>query len=573
NALPFTWDKQNPVDLQTEATPEMFANAVAILAKDKNVDGILVLHAPTFFAPGPQTADEVARVARTTQRNILTCFMGRATAIESRNRLAKGGVSTFITPEDCVEAFGLMAEYQRNQSVMRQTPMLYVEQNTPNHIRAKTLVTDALSTGRDFLYHSEVAQLLSLYEFPVVNSRYADTIDEVVLAAASLGGSVAVKALHKDNVYPFFYKKTFHQRWKDLVQDLYALTEVKHSVTKLAYRVGERYGADETMGYCVQTMKRGMQSMQMSLGITRDPVFGPLIIFGAGGAAVDVQADRQVMIPPLNSAQAKALVLRSRISEQLSENSIHFEEDLQTLADALIRLSEMIVDIPHISCLEIHPMLLNKRGVLVIDAAVSIGQPVETAISPYPEDLTEEVILRKSGRRATLRAIRGEDEPKHLAFFNSLSAESIRMRYFYSRGVPSHQELAMWTQIDYDREMAFIVTAPVISANGEDYETLGVVRAVTDADNVSSEFSVVIRDDLQGEGLGRMLMEKIIAYCKRRGTLQIEGSTLPKNKGMQGLAKKLGFTNRYNLEDEVVEMRLMLNEPTADWQKARLRNH
>ena len=144
------------------------------------------------------------------------------------------------------------------------------------------------------------------------------------------------------------------------------------------------------------------------------------------------------------------------------------------------------------------------------------------------------------------------------------------MRYFYSRGVPTHQELATWTQIDYDREMAFIISAPRLEGQG--VETLGVVRAVTDADNIRSEFSIVIRDDLQGEGLGEMLMQKVIDYCRERGTLEIIGSTLPSNKGMQGLAKKLGFRNSFNAEEEVVDMKMMLNDPVEDWQIYRLQH-
>jgi acetyltransferase len=116
--------------------------------------------------------------------------------------------------------------------------------------------------------------------------------------------------------------------------------------------------------------------------------------------------------------------------------------------------------------------------------------------------------------------------------------------------------------------MAFIISVPREEEKG--VETLGVVRAVTDADNVRAEFSVVIRDDLQGEGLGVALMSKIIDYCKSRGTLQIIGSTLPNNKGMQTLAQKLGFENSYNIEEDVVDMKMMLNEPKEDWQRLRL---
>jgi len=433
------------------------------------------------------------------------------------------------------------------------------------------MLEQAVTEGRDYLSHRESSRLLDLYDIPCVNSRYANDIGEVVDAAKHLGGSVAVKALHKDNVYPFCYDETSSQRWKDLALDLYSINEVRHSATKLAYRVSERYRDDETHGYCVQQMKRGFQSMQVNLGVTRDPTFGPVILFGAGGYTTDVLADRQVMLPPLNMALARELVNRSRISKIVRESSYQPEKDIDQICEVLCKISEMVVDLPQLESLEINPLLLNKRGVLAVDMAASISaEPAKLSISPYPEHLTENIQLKRSKRPAIVRAIRGEDEPNHLAFYNTLSPESIRMRYFYSRGVPTHQELAYWTQIDYDREMAFIISAEKEDRSG--YETLGVVRAVTDADNIRSEFSVVIRDELQGEGLGVILMQKIIDYCRSRGTLQIVGSTLPSNRGMQGLAKKLGFQNSYNMEEDVVDMKMTLNEASEDWQIYRLQH-
>lgn len=317
-------------------------------------------------------------------------------------------------------------------------------------------------------------------------------------------------------------------------------------------------------------MKRGFQSLQINVGITRDPTFGPVVVFGAGGHTADVLADRHVMLPPLNMALARELIRQSRVCQIIEENSYRPEQDIKQLSKLLLNLSEMVVDLPNLHCLEINPLLVNKSGLLATDVTVSISsEPSDLSISPYPEHLTEEITLKRSGRKAIMRAIRGEDEPNHLEFYNKLSPESIRLRYFYSRGIPTHQELANWTQIDYDREMAFIISLP--RDDGQGMETLGVVRAVTDADNIRSEFSVVIRDDLQGEGLGVALMSKIIDYCRERGTLQIVGSTLPSNKGMQKLAKKLGFENSFNVEEEVVDMKMMLNDPTEDWQNLRLR--
>ncbi len=566
--LPSIWNRRNPVDLNADATPERFAKAVQLLSTDAQVDAVLVIHAPTHPAPGAETAQAVIEVARATQRNVLTCWMGRATAIGARNQFNTAGIATFSTPEEAVDAFMQMVRYRRNQEVMRQTPAPFLKQNSQNHVQARNLVVQAQEEGRDCLHHAQACELLELYDIPVAHSYYADSVEGVVEVAKHLGGSVAVRALHSENAYPFSYDEKVRQRWRDLALDLYSITEVKHAITKLEYRLRERFSDDQIMGFCVQQMKRGFQSLQINVGITRDPIFGPLLLFGAGGYTVDVLADRQLMLPPLNQALARALVKRSRIYEIICENSYQIERDVEQLCDLLLKLSEMAVDLPQLACLEINPLLLNKRGLLAVDVAVSVGPPVCLAISPYPEHLTESIRLRRSGRQAVLRAIRGEDEPAHLEFYNHLSAESIRMRYFYSRGAPTHHELANWTQIDYDREMAFVLTAPRVDLPGT--ETLAVVRAVTDADNVRGEFSIVIRDDLQGEGVGAVLMQKIIDYCRSRGTLQLYGATLPSNKGMQTLARKLGFKTRFNAEEDVVEMVMMLNEATEEWQMYRL---
>ncbi len=569
--LPVFWDRSNPVDLNADATPQIFAQAVEILCKDPSVDSVLVIHAPTRIAPSLETAEAVAKVARQTRRNVLTSWMGRISAIAARDVFNAAKIPTFITPEKAIEAFMHMVEYRRNQEAMRQTPVaLSLHENRENRNHARGLVAGALSAERDYLTHREVTELLDSYDIPISHTRYADDIDGVVEIARHFGGSVAVKALHKDNRYPFCYDGQSGQRWRDMALDLYSMPEVKHSVTNLAYRVSERFSDDDQNGFCVQQMKRGFQSLQISVGFTRDAVFGPVIFFGLGGYTVDVMADRQLMLPPLNESLARRLVKSSRIYRFLKENSYRFTEDVDHLCELLMRLSQMIVDIPELKALDINPLLVNKRGLLAVDASVSIGEAAQMSISAYPEHLNEHVTLKRSGRDVLIRPIMGEDEPNHLEFFKRLSPESIRLRYFYSRGVPSHFELANWTQIDYDREMAFIATAK--REDGSGYETLGVVRTSTDSDNVRAEFAVVIRDDLQGEGLGVMLMDKMIRYCRDRGTLQIYGSTLSTNLGMQTLARKQGFANSYNAEEEVVEMKMMLNDPTEDWQFHRLQH-
>ncbi|MEH6652081.1 MAG: bifunctional acetate--CoA ligase family protein/GNAT family N-acetyltransferase [Motiliproteus sp.] len=558
-----------PVDLNADATPQRYADAVTILSKDPNVDAVLVVHAPTQMAPSAETATAVIVAAKKTRRNVLTSWMGRDTAIAARNLCNAAKIPSYITPEKAVDAFMHMVQHRQNQTMLKETPVaLGLKQDCQKMEQARTLVDNAMENGRDYLRHEEAAALLRLYDIDCAESYYTDTADGVVEIAKRLDSSIAVKALHKDNLYPFSYDDKMGLRWHDLALDLRSESEIRLAIEQLSDRVDKRFSEDERRGYFVQPIKRGFQSLQICTGITRDPVFGPMIFFGAGGYDTDIKADRNLMLPPLNTSLAKTLIKRSRIYRFLKQNSYRFEQDIEQLCRLLVELSEMAIDLPEVRTLEINPLLINKSGLYVVDASVGLGQPVGTAITPYPINLEQPAAL-KSGREVVIRPIRGEDEPNHLEMYNRLSPESIRLRYFYSRGVPNHDELASWTQIDYDREMAFIVSAPRLDGSPGN-ETLGVVRATTDADNVSAEFAVVLLDELQGEGLGVLLMQKMIDYCRSRGTLTLMGTTMTSNMGMQRLAKKLGFNNSYNHEEEAIEMILKLNEPTEEWQRTRL---
>jgi acetyltransferase len=232
---------------------------------------------------------------------------------------------------------------------------------------------------------------------------------------------------------------------------------------------------------------------------------------------------------------------------------------------SLVRLSHLVIEVPVIRRLEMEAVPLGGE-VQLAGARVELGAPAETAIAPYPEALRETVSLR-DGREVELRPIRGEDEPKHAEFLAGLSPATIRNRLFAPRSRISHEDLARLTQIDYAREMAFVAEAR--TATG-DTEILGVARSTTDADNVSAEFAIVVRDDVSGMGLGRALLEKLVRYSRGRGTLELYGFTLPGNARMQALADRLGFASELDLRENIVHLVLPLNTPRSDWQRERL---
>jgi acetyltransferase len=319
-------------------------------------------------------------------------------------------------------------------------------------------------------------------------------------------------------------------------------------------------------------MQRSYQhvgGIEFSVGITRDAQFGPLVVCGASGAHINVMTDRQIALPPLNMVLARELLRRTYMYKLLREHSLKPESDIRAVSETLVTLSQIVIDIPEIRGLEISPLLFNEQGAVAVNIAINLSEtPGRPIIQPYPRELEEWLVLPKSGRRVIIRPALAEDEPSHRVFHELQSPESIRYRFFQYRKHFSREDVAQMVQIDYDREMVFIANAPKEDGGGE--ETLGTVRTWTDADNLQCEFAVMVHDKMKGEGLGVALMQKMIDYCRARGTVEMVGNVLADNRPMLQLAEHMGFEVKYNLEEEVMDLRLVLNEPENDWQKERL---
>ena len=301
---------------------------------------------------------------------------------------------------------------------------------------------------------------------------------------------------------------------------------------------------------------------ELLAGLALDPTFGPVVLFGHGGTAVEVIGDRAVALPPLNSTLTRELISRTRVSRLLAGVRGQAAVDLPALESTLVKLAQLVTDVAEIAELDINPLLADERGVIALDARVRIaagsaGAIERLAIRPYPSELEEEVAHR--GQRLILRPIRPEDTPQHRKFLAQIAPRDLYTRFFAAvRELPA-ADLAHLTQIDYDREMAFVVVAH--NASGAE-EILGAARAHADPDNVTAEFAVLVRSDLKGQGLGRLLMLKLLRYCRERGTQQLWGSVLSENAAMLRLAKSLGFRVR-GREGNVEEIALDLQPERA----------
>ncbi|RCX33380.1 bifunctional acetate--CoA ligase family protein/GNAT family N-acetyltransferase [Thioalbus denitrificans] len=551
--LPETWSHGNPVDIIGDAPPERFREATRILLQDPNVDALLVMHVPTAVAAGEESARAVAQVVRGSRRNVLTSWLGHNTAEKARRLFARAGIPTYETPDMAVRAFMHMVRYKRNQELLMETPPSIPEGFTPDTETAQHIIRDALDAGRTVLTEPEAKEVLAAYGVPIVDTRIAKNVDEAVTIAEAIGFPVALKVLNHEIVHK--------SDVGGVVLDLDTPGEVRKAAEGMIKRVRELY-PELAIAFTVQNMARRPGAHEVIIGATDDSIFGPVVLFGHGGVAVEVIGDRAVALPPLNMGLAGELISRTRISKLLEGYRGRSAADLDAVKMTIIKVSQLITDLPEVVELDINPLFADHQGVLALDARMRIAPATVTgaarlAIRPYPQELEECTTLR-SGRQVTLRPIRPEDEPAHYAFFGQLTPEDIYFRFFRSiRSLP-HTEMARLTQIDYDREMAFIATAT--DANGKP-ETLGVVRTITDPDNQSAEFGIMVRSDQKGEGLGHSLLEKMVRYCRERGTGEIMAQVLPQNRAMLNLSRRLGFRTRYNEAEEVVEVVLPLNPP------------
>lgn len=581
--LPVTWSKDNPVDIIGDASPDRYSEAAKILINAPEIDAILVMHAPTATASSIGAAEAIIEVVKQTQAPVLTSWVGEEAVAPARRAFQAAGIPTYDTPGRAIGAFMHLINYQRNQTMLMETPPSAPTDFTPATATARLVVENRLTNGTDMMSEPEAKAVLSAYGIPTVETHIVRTPEEAAGKASDMGFPVALKVVSPD---------ISHKSDVGGV-DLFLDSEeaVVMSGEHMLASIGEQLPDAHVDGFTVQKMAIRPGAHEIIIGVACDPIFGPVILFGQGGTAVEVIGDRSVALPPLNMSLAKELIGRTRIAKLLAGYRDIPPVDMDALCLTLMQVSQMVVDIPEILELDINPLLVDEDGVLALDARIRVARAAKNgarrlAIRPYPRDLEELFELKPElpreddsktspagdtgelktadkpagkhkGRKVMLRPIRPEDETEHYDFLAHLSPEDIRFRFFGLVREFPHTQMARLTQIDYDREMAFLATAPRIDGNGE--ETLGVVRTVTDADNDNCEFAIIIRSDIKGHGLGYKLLEKMIAYCRTRGTRTMRGQVMPENRRMLELAKRLGFKATNNTDEGVVDVVLQLS--------------
>jgi acetyltransferase len=494
--LPPVWSHRNPVNIIGDATPGRYRAALDICLEDPGVDGAIVILTPQAMTRPSRVAEELIRVAQSAKKPILTSWMGGERVKEARQLLKSAHIPVFSMLESAVDAFSFLGTYNRNQRFLLQTPAKLVSGYKPPDIGgARVILENVLADRRKLLTQSESLAVLKAFKIPVAQNVVCGTGD----------------------------------------------LEISNLAAQSLYR---------------QENIRVLQA-----GIMRDPVFGPVITFGSGGANVEMIGDSAVSIPPLNRRLARDLLDRTRVGKMLAGFRDTPAIKMGPLIDILIRVSNMACELPWIQAMDINPLLVDENGAVAVKANICVGHSTTSAdpynhlaIYPYPAHLVTQARL-KDGTDIVIRPIRPEDAEIEQQFIRGLSKETKYFRFMNTINELSQEMLVRFTQIDYHSEMALVA----IKHHGDSEEELGVARYITNIDQTSCEFAVVVSDRWQGMGIAHLLMSKLIEIARRRGLEIMEGQVLSNNSRMLDLMRSLDFQIRTDPDEagiKLVECRL-----------------
>jgi acetyltransferase len=535
-ALPPTWSHGNPVDLIGDAGPDRYRAAVSACLADKGVDGVVVLLTPQAMTHAQDAAQAVIDVARESAKPVMTCWMGETSVAAARVQLRAAGIPSFLSPEMAVEAFSHVASFYRHQQNLLQTPGPLAERHEPDIAAARAQVRAALAQGRNVLTATESKALLAAFRIPVAHAVAVSSEAEVDAAAAAVAFPVAMKIdspdiTHKSDV-------------RGVVLDIADAQAAKVALREMLERVKRLRPGARIRGVSIESMVSRRHARELMAGILRDPIFGPAIVFGAGGIAIEVLRDRAVALPPLNTLLVTDMIRGTRVARMLGDFRDLPAVDYLALEAVLVRISEMACELPEIEELDVNPLMASDTGVIAIDARVVLRDPgprrrpyAHLAVQPYPASLATTLVL-KDGSRLLLRPIRPEDADLEKAFIAGLSERSMRLRFLSGLRDLTPQMLARFTQIDYDREMALVAVQGEAGARTE----VAVCRYITLPDGRTCEFAIVVADPWQSRGLGARMMTRLMQVAAASGLATMVGFVAAENAAMLELCAGLGFT-------------------------------
>ncbi len=549
----------NPLNLGRDADGEGYVQALQAMAADPAVDALLAIVTPHAALDVDAIAARLVAIHPTLSKPLFACLMGERAVHEPARRIDASGIPVFSTPEAAVDAYASLASFHANQALLQQVPRPLSGLAAPDLDAARRVVTAANDCGRPILTEVESKALLEAFHVPVTPTRLAADIGQAIAIADDIGYPVVLKVSspdipHKSDV-------------GGVVLDVRNRTELRTQYTQMMTRVRRSAPGARLEGISVQPMRRGRHDRELYVGVVRDPLWGPVIAFGAGGTRIEVMRDSSLEFPPLNRFLARRMIERTRVYETLRAFRGAPAIDFEALEAVLVRVSEMVCEMPEIVEMDINPLFADERGLQAVDARIVVERARvrgdrydHMAILPYPSHLVTECVS-SDGRPYTLRPIQPEDGENLQRFVRGLSEQTRYYRFISAISELTPRMLARYTQIDYDREVALVATVPEPddpSPGRRGERIIGVVRYLLNPDRDTGEYAVVIADDWQGRGLGSRLMRTIVDVAARRGMRQLIGYVLGNNRPMLTMMQRLGFRVATDPDDPA--MRLVIRD-------------
>ncbi len=530
--LPATWSHANPVDIIGDAGAKRYADSVGVLMQDDNVDALLAIYCPTAVGSAVDAAQGLISSLKqpAAKKNVFACWMGDANVREGRAALVAARVPDYETPERAVRAFMYLVRYRQSQDLLLETPTSLAPTPAADIERARALVAQALADKREWLDPAEISSFLGCYGIPFVRTENVADPKAAGEAAARVAAPVALKIRSRDVIHK--------SDVGGVALNLSGAQAVEAAAKAMNEHIKRAQPRARLEGFTVQEMIVRPGAYELIAGVTTDPTFGPVILFGQGGTAVEIVKDESLELPPLNTALARAQIERTRIAALLKGYRDRPPADIDGVVNVLVQLGRIVADHPEVSEIDINPLLCDAQGVMAVDARIRVraakaAAQARMAIRPYPKRFEGEVRTHE-GARYAVRPIRPEDEPALRRFANEIDDRDLWHRFFAPLRARTHETAARLSQIDYDREMT------LIAWQGD--RVAGLARATADPDFDEAECAVIIRGDLRELGLGRALLQALFDAIAAQGVRHAV-MRFPKDlTRIVAIASEIGFT-------------------------------
>ncbi|MEL7120165.1 MAG: bifunctional acetate--CoA ligase family protein/GNAT family N-acetyltransferase [Bacteroidota bacterium] len=554
--LPKIWSKGNPVDMLSTSTAEDYELAIELCLKDPNVDGVLAILTPQRYTDPFEVAEKIASLSRISQKPLLASWMGEEDVTKARERLEEAGIPNYRFPESAVDVFTRMYRYNEDLKSLYEMVPATPQSFKPDKDKAREIIYNVLEQDRNVLYENEAKELLKCYDLPVVQSFITRDLHKAWDFAEQIGYPVVAKVVSQDIGHK--------SEVGGVVLNIQNKEDLRKAFSDIITNVNLERPDARIEGILVEKMV--FKDYELLFGAKKDDVFGPVLIFGRGGVAVEVFKDTKLGLPPLNMSLAKRIIKQTNIYNLLKGYKKVAGINLDELEFMLCKFAYLVMDFPEIKEIDINPFVADAMGGLVLDAHIFLDSnlPIaktktygHLAISPYPERKYSKNILSKKGLNVLLRPIKPEDEPLMEKMLEDSSSRSLYLRFFGQIPKVTHTWLTRFTHIDYDRELA-IVAEIETEENGK--EIMGVVRIIEDAWGETAEYAILIADKWQGQGLGSALTDYIIEIARDRNINKIVATVLANNTGMIRLFKNRNFSIDKS-DHQYYEVELDLNVP------------